>query len=260
MRHTSDCLFLSGRVGGAHETGWAATAPTRLLWIPSRLRPQRIRTVCHLLNVLFRSSSRPSFIFVVESVYHLVSICGWAWFPWRWIRSNMLVRIKEKTSNLSHYFQFSWLAECFSGYDQRRYDSYDYDDEHDTEKGDGGERDGKVPHENERPMSASPHDYDHRQAPFQKDTSDEMGDLDRPATSREDMRKEMEAKREDGRYTISLSSHKVRINSREYGDLDIPWFYCCNIPPEKCHGTLIIEYWSSAVKRMRCPHLVSLHR
>ena len=78
-------------------------------------------------------------------------------------------------------------------------------------------------------MSASPHDYDHRQAPFQKDTSDEMGDLDRPATSREDMRKEMEAKREDGRYTISLSSQingKVRINCREYNTLllDIPWF------------------------------------
>jgi len=92
-------------------------------------------------------------------------------------------------------------------------------------------------------MSASPHDYDHRQAPFQKDTSDEMGDLDRPATSREDMRKEMEAKREDSRYTISLSSHingKVRITLGNiitlllaYGDLDIPWFYCCNISTRK---------------------------
>lgn len=97
----------------------------------------------------------------------------------------------------------SCFTDCCSGYDSRRYDGYDYDDEHDPEKGDMGEREGKTAHDADRPMSASPHDYEHRQAPMQKDPSEKTSDLERPAsrehpaTSREDVRKEMESKRED---------------------------------------------------------------
>ena len=96
---------------------------------------------------------------------------------------------------------------CYSGYESRRFDGYDYSDEHAPEKADVAEREGgKAAQDPERPMSASPHDYDHRQTP--KEPSEEAPKLERPASrerperpvaSREDTRKEMASKREDSR-------------------------------------------------------------
>ena len=98
----------------------------------------------------------------------------------------------------------------YSGYESRRFDGYDYSDEHGPEKADTGEREGGKAAKDpaERPMSASPHDYEHRQTPAAKKEPSEEGKQERPASrerperpasSREDTRKEMASKREDSR-------------------------------------------------------------